>query len=84
MVTVCVDPGTVGEKIVVWDLNGGTREKPIAVTMVHSVTKVLNMQVRYGMVDGQVSLVIAYARPPVQGYVHSHTQIHKLVSYLPW
>ncbi|KIJ36759.1 hypothetical protein M422DRAFT_260852 [Sphaerobolus stellatus SS14] len=67
MVTVCKCPDSMGENIVVWDMTFGGGRNHVAIAMLHSHTAVGKIQTRYGTVDGRISLVIAFVRPPVQG-----------------
>ncbi|KAF8591303.1 hypothetical protein K439DRAFT_993078 [Ramaria rubella] len=67
MVTVSQNPLTSVETVIVWDMNFQGRRNHVAIAILNSETAVHKLQARYAMVDGQISLVIAFTRPPREG-----------------
>lgn len=55
--------------IIIWDMSFRGKQGHVAIAMIRSRTSVERLQARYALVEGHISLVIAYVRPPDQGYV---------------
>lgn len=79
MVTVCQDPQTSKESVVVWDMNFRGRRNHIAIAMLNSETAVQKLHARYALNDGQICLIVAFTRPPEEGRVCSFVLLFECV-----
>lgn len=69
MVSLHEGNNNIQDLIIVWDMASLGKRNHVAVAMIRSRTAVGKLQARYALVDGHISLVIAYVRPADEGYV---------------